>query len=58
MMKRSDKLTVSRFRVEALRDTVALAKLSKSQTTRDWAEGVEFALDVLFKKLPKEAEIG
>ncbi len=53
-MDKTDKLTVSRIRVEVLRDMVAQDKLSKSQATQDWASAIEFALDTLH--LPKEAK--
>lgn len=53
-MKNKDKLTVNRITAEVLREAVERDKQSSSQATRDRAEGIEFALDIL--KLPKEAK--
>ena len=53
-MKNERKLTVDRVVTEVLREAVERDKQSRFQTTRDRAEGIEFALNVL--KLPKETK--
>lgn len=54
IVRRVDELTVSKTKVEFLREIVARYKKSDSDIEQSMGEGIELALDIL--GLPKEAK--